>query len=219
MLLPGPQPPAGVLGLGTVLLFGVVAIGYFFGELSLATGAVLFVAPLAAWLVELPPLKKRARRPAAASCASCWWAELWPRWYFVPDANLPPTRNRRPTGPAPRIISTTAHNKKSFRTCLPVHCELATAGPRSWHLDIATRSAAQRYKETPAREDRSLRQFRQDFQRFAGILDAADLGHQRLAASKCSSVRPLDSWRALARLGLAAPVERPSPVRPISRPP
>ena len=81
MLLPGPQPPAGVLGLGTVLLFGVVAIGYFFGELSLAT-VLPSVAPLAAWLVELPPLKKllAVRRPRGASC---WWAELWPWWQFV----------------------------------------------------------------------------------------------------------------------------------------
>jgi hypothetical protein len=44
----------GVLGLGVVGLFALLVIGHFFGKLTPLNAALLFFAPLACWLPELP---------------------------------------------------------------------------------------------------------------------------------------------------------------------
>ncbi len=57
-----PQPPArGGIGMSVIGIFSVVLMGYFFGALSLPLAACLLLAPLWAWIVELPRLRIRTR--------------------------------------------------------------------------------------------------------------------------------------------------------------
>jgi hypothetical protein len=52
------QPPSvGSLGMGVIGVFAVVAMGLFFGNLSPALAGCLLLAPLFAWIVELPRLR------------------------------------------------------------------------------------------------------------------------------------------------------------------
>ncbi len=55
-LVPAP-PVAGLVGLGSVLLVGLLVSGHFFAELSTVQSWALGAAPLAAWLPELLPGK------------------------------------------------------------------------------------------------------------------------------------------------------------------
>jgi hypothetical protein len=55
LVLAGPADAGGILSLGVVCLFALVASGHFFGELTLANAALLFFGPLLCWLPELPP--------------------------------------------------------------------------------------------------------------------------------------------------------------------
>lgn len=48
---------AGLVGLGSVLLVGLLVSGHFFAELSTVQSWALGAAPLAAWLPELLPGK------------------------------------------------------------------------------------------------------------------------------------------------------------------
>lgn len=58
-----PQPPGvGSLGMGMIGIFAVVVMGLFFGNLSPALAACLLLAPLFAWMVELPRLRTFAPR-------------------------------------------------------------------------------------------------------------------------------------------------------------
>ena len=49
---------AGGIGVGVVMLFGMVVLGRFFGDLTTAHAVLLFLAPLLAWVGELPLLRK-----------------------------------------------------------------------------------------------------------------------------------------------------------------
>jgi hypothetical protein len=53
-LLSGRIDVTGMLGLGVVTLFCVLLAGLFFSELKVLYAALIFAAPLLAWLVELP---------------------------------------------------------------------------------------------------------------------------------------------------------------------
>jgi len=55
-LVGGRRSPAGV-GVATVGLFGLLVVGRLFAGLSTENAALLFGAPLLAWLPELPPLR------------------------------------------------------------------------------------------------------------------------------------------------------------------
>ena len=52
---------SGSLGMGVIGVFAVVVVGRFFGTLSTSLAACLLLAPLLAWIVELPRLCKLAR--------------------------------------------------------------------------------------------------------------------------------------------------------------
>jgi hypothetical protein len=63
-----PLPMSGAIAFGTVMLFSVLVIGRFFGELTTAQACLLFAAPLAGWLPELLPacrLSPRVRGTAS----------------------------------------------------------------------------------------------------------------------------------------------------------
>ncbi|HET6882384.1 MAG TPA: hypothetical protein VFI31_19620, partial [Pirellulales bacterium] len=49
----------GILTIGVVGLFGLLYVGRFFGQLSTERAVVLFLAPLAGWLVELPLFRRQ----------------------------------------------------------------------------------------------------------------------------------------------------------------
>jgi hypothetical protein len=53
-----PQPTEGALGVGVVGLFGLIVVGHFFGELATSHALLLFLAPLLAWLGELPYVRR-----------------------------------------------------------------------------------------------------------------------------------------------------------------
>ncbi len=56
-----PQPSTrGSLGMSVIGIFAVVIMGRFFGALSTSLAACLLLAPLGAWTVELPRLRKLA---------------------------------------------------------------------------------------------------------------------------------------------------------------
>ncbi|MBI2826977.1 MAG: hypothetical protein HYX69_20060 [Planctomycetia bacterium] len=56
-----PQwPTSGSLGMAVIGIFSVVVMGRFFGTLPTSLAACLLVAPLLAWIVELPPLGRLA---------------------------------------------------------------------------------------------------------------------------------------------------------------
>ena len=56
-----PQPSTnGGLGMSVIGIFAVVVVGRFFGNLSTGLAACLLCAPLLAWTVELPRLRKLA---------------------------------------------------------------------------------------------------------------------------------------------------------------
>ena len=46
-------------GVGMVGLFALLVIGRFFGQLSTTNAALLFVAPLFAWVTEIPAVRRR----------------------------------------------------------------------------------------------------------------------------------------------------------------
>ncbi len=70
LLLKGPFPINGSLGLGVLGLFSLVVAGRFFGALPTTYALVLFLSPLLAWLPEfLPALRKRPRLLAAGKLA------------------------------------------------------------------------------------------------------------------------------------------------------
>jgi hypothetical protein len=50
---------AGAAGVGLVGLFALLVSGHFFASLGLDLAAVLFTAPLLAWVLVLPPVRKR----------------------------------------------------------------------------------------------------------------------------------------------------------------
>jgi hypothetical protein len=54
LVLRAPADFRGAVGLGVVGLFSLVVVGRFFGELSIASAALLFLAPLLCWVPELP---------------------------------------------------------------------------------------------------------------------------------------------------------------------
>jgi hypothetical protein len=55
LMLSGPPDAIGLLSVGVVGLFALLASGRFFSELVLLNAALLFFGPLLCWLVELPP--------------------------------------------------------------------------------------------------------------------------------------------------------------------
>jgi hypothetical protein len=58
ILFPGEGGARGSVTLAVVGLFGVLVMGRFFGSLTIMHGVLLFLAPLLAWLPELPPLRR-----------------------------------------------------------------------------------------------------------------------------------------------------------------
>jgi hypothetical protein len=59
LLLPKSIHLDGAVGVGIVGLFALLVVGRFFGELTTARAAILFISPLACWLTELPYLRTR----------------------------------------------------------------------------------------------------------------------------------------------------------------
>jgi uncharacterized membrane protein YuzA (DUF378 family) len=57
LVLPNSIHLDGALAVGIVGLFALLVVGRFFGELTTARAAILFIAPLACWLTELPYLR------------------------------------------------------------------------------------------------------------------------------------------------------------------
>jgi hypothetical protein len=57
LALPKSTHLYGALGVGIVGLFALLVVGRFFGELTTARAALLFLAPLGCWVVELPYLR------------------------------------------------------------------------------------------------------------------------------------------------------------------
>jgi hypothetical protein len=58
LVLPGPPAVSGAVGFGVVGLFSVLVIGCFFGGLTTEHAALLGLAPLLAWLPELPYIRR-----------------------------------------------------------------------------------------------------------------------------------------------------------------
>jgi hypothetical protein len=58
LALPGRIAAESVLGVGVVLLYALLIMGRFFGELSTLNSALLFAAPLLGWLPELPYVRR-----------------------------------------------------------------------------------------------------------------------------------------------------------------
>ncbi len=56
-LLARTHAMTGVVGVGTVLLFGLLMAGRFFAELTTTNFALLIVAPLLCWLIVVPPVR------------------------------------------------------------------------------------------------------------------------------------------------------------------
>lgn len=56
----------GMIGVGTVLLFGLLFVGRFFGGLSTPQALTIFTAPLLCWVSEIPALRKRSSWQVAA---------------------------------------------------------------------------------------------------------------------------------------------------------
>jgi hypothetical protein len=58
LLISGPIEWRGAIGVGVVMLFGLLVLGRFFGDLTTLHAVLLFIAPLLAWTSELPLIKK-----------------------------------------------------------------------------------------------------------------------------------------------------------------
>ncbi len=91
------QAAPGLLGFGTVGLFAVLLIGRFFGQLTTAHAALLGLAPLLAWLPELPyaralPSRLRGLARVAVVLLPLALALTQARARFLEDS-------RRPTSP------------------------------------------------------------------------------------------------------------------------
>jgi hypothetical protein len=65
------SPTSGSLGMSVIGIFAVVLMGRFFGTLSTSLAACLLLAPLLAWTVELPRLRKLAPLWRAAGRLTC----------------------------------------------------------------------------------------------------------------------------------------------------
>jgi hypothetical protein len=62
LALSAPFEGDGLLGLGVVGLFGLLVIGYFFGQLAFGHAALLFFGLLFCWVPELPYLRRLGPR-------------------------------------------------------------------------------------------------------------------------------------------------------------
>jgi hypothetical protein len=62
LALSGRSHVDGVISLGVVGLFALVVVGQFFGKLTPLNAALLFFAPLACWLPDLPYVRRLALR-------------------------------------------------------------------------------------------------------------------------------------------------------------
>ncbi|HLW65027.1 MAG TPA: hypothetical protein VKS79_06860 [Gemmataceae bacterium] len=58
LLLAGQRTTGGVVSFGVVVLFSYLVVGYYFADLTLRNAALLFFAPLACWLPELPVIRR-----------------------------------------------------------------------------------------------------------------------------------------------------------------
>jgi hypothetical protein len=94
---PLPRGARPAVSIGIVLLFGVLLIGRFFGELSDQNAVLLLLAPLLAWLPELPPGKHL--RPWARGIASIILVAL-PMAYALNQARQPATAPGGPASPS-----------------------------------------------------------------------------------------------------------------------
>lgn len=66
------QPPSrGSLGMSVVGIFAVVLVGRFFGTLTTGLAACLLLAPLLAWIVELPRLRQATPAWRTAGRLAC----------------------------------------------------------------------------------------------------------------------------------------------------
>jgi hypothetical protein len=68
LLLARSHAMTGVVGIGTVFLFGLLMAGRFFGELTDTNFALLIVAPLLCWIVAIPSVR-RWKAPAGVVAA------------------------------------------------------------------------------------------------------------------------------------------------------
>ena len=66
----------GDLGVAVIGIYCVVLMGRFFGSLSTAMAACLLLAPLAAWIVELPRLRQLAPSWRTVARLACVGAGL-----------------------------------------------------------------------------------------------------------------------------------------------
>src|SRR5205823_2311547 len=70
LLLAGKPDLKGAVGVGVVGLFALLVVGRFFGSLSTAHAALLFAAPLLAWLGELPWARRAGPRLRALAATA-----------------------------------------------------------------------------------------------------------------------------------------------------
>ena len=67
-----PQSPtSGSLGMSVIGIFAVIFVGRFFGALSTSLATCLLLAPLLAWTIELPRLRKLATGWRSAGRLTC----------------------------------------------------------------------------------------------------------------------------------------------------
>ena len=68
----GLQPSAGpCLGVGMIGTFTVLLIGRFYGALPTSTALCLLLAPLLAWIAEVPGVRRLGPRARAAARLAC----------------------------------------------------------------------------------------------------------------------------------------------------
>ncbi len=70
-IVPPQSTTSGSLGMSVIGIFAVVVLGRFFGTLSTSLAACLLLAPLLAWIVELPWLRRLSPSWRSAGRVAC----------------------------------------------------------------------------------------------------------------------------------------------------
>jgi hypothetical protein len=87
LVLPTPCNLSGVVGIGVVGSFALLAMGRFFGSLPTFPAALLFLAPLLAWIPEIP-LRFRALARLGLTAMPVGIAMIFVVQNFIREAGL-----------------------------------------------------------------------------------------------------------------------------------
>jgi hypothetical protein len=60
LVLKGTPETSGIVGVGVVFLFALLAVGRFFGQLSTSNAILLMSAPVLGWCAEIPGLRRKS---------------------------------------------------------------------------------------------------------------------------------------------------------------